>query len=186
VPVIAERTNRPLAANGVAVINIGGVAFPPFTDLFGEDKLPYRLAVISDGDAQPSEDEMEGEDEALSPRAALLKARSGANVHVSLADRTLEWDLAKAGNGKILLEALGNVMPVAGPKLAKALDGADDDAHADALLERLKKSKIKGPFAQELAELVADPTREFVVPAYLREAIEWVTEAPDDGTEGAV
>jgi putative ATP-dependent endonuclease of OLD family len=186
VPVIAERTNRPLAANGVAVINIGGVAFPPFTDLFGEEKLPYRLAVISDGDAQPSEDEMEGEDEALSPRAALLKARSGDNVHVSLADRTLEWDLAKAGNGKILLEALGTVMPVAGPKLAKALDGADDDAHADALLERLKKSKIKGPFAQELAELVADPTREFVVPTYLREAIEWVTEAPDDETEEAV
>lgn len=128
---------------------------------------------------------MEGADEALSPRAALLQARAGDNVHVSLADRTLEWDLAKAGNGKILLEALGNVMPVAGPKLANELEDADDEAHADALLERLRKSKIKGPFAQELAELATDPKHEFLVPAYLRGAIEWVTEAPGDPTKDA-
>lgn len=181
VPVLADRLGRPLAANGVAVINIGGVAFPPFTDLFGDGKLPYRLAVISDGDAQPSDDEMAGEDEALSPRAALLQDRAADNVHVALASRTLEWDLVKAGNAEILLEALGNVMPIAGPRLAKRLEGADEDTHADRILERLTKSKIKGPFAQELAELVADPKRDFAVPGYLREAIEWVTEAPDGG-----
>lgn len=173
VPAIAERMDRSLSENGVAVINIGGVAFPPFTDLFGEDKLPSRLAVISDGDAQPSEDEMEGGDAALSPRAAQLQARAGDNVRVVLANRTLEWDLAKEGNGAVLLEALANVMPVAGPKLADELGGADDEAHADALLERLTKSKIKGPFAQELAELIADRERDFQIPAYLREAIEW-------------
>jgi putative ATP-dependent endonuclease of OLD family len=179
VPVLAERLGRPMATNGVAVINIGGVAFPPFTDLFGKDKLPYRLAVISDSDAQPSEEDVEGEDEALSPRAALLQARAGDNVHVSLEDRTLEWDLAMAGNGKMLLEALSKVMPVAGPRLAKDLEGKGATEHADAILKRLEKSKIKGPFAQELAELVADPKRGFTVPAYLREAIEWVTEAPE-------
>lgn len=63
VPVLAKRLGRPLAPNGVAVINIGGVAFPPFTDLFGKNKLPYRLAVISDSDSQPSEDDLEGEPE---------------------------------------------------------------------------------------------------------------------------
>ena len=83
-PVMAERLGRPLAPNGVAVINIGGVAFPPFTDLFGPDRLPYRIAVISDGDAQPTADELEGEQEALSPRAAILQARAGANVRVTL------------------------------------------------------------------------------------------------------
>ncbi len=184
VPVLAERLGRPLATNGVAVINIGGVAFPPFTDLFGEDKLPYRLAVISDGDAQPSEEEMEGADAALSPRAVLLQARAGENVHVALADRTLEWDLAMAGNGKVLLEALGQIMPIVGPRLAKELEGSNDTDHAEAILQRLMKSKIKGPFAQELAEIVADPKRDFEVPAYLGSAIEWVTEAPDgEGTE---
>lgn len=186
VPVIAERMGRSLASNGVAVINIGGVAFPPFTDLFGDDKLPYRLAVISDGDAQPTEDEMEGENEALSPRAALLQARAGQNVLVSLSERTLEWDLAEAGNKEILLDALTNVMPVAGPRLAQELEGSDDRAHADALIEQLTKSKIKGPFAQELAELVADPERGFVPPAYLRDAIEWVTEDREVADEGTV
>jgi putative ATP-dependent endonuclease of OLD family len=33
VPVLADRLGRPLAQNGVAVINVGGVAFPPWTDL---------------------------------------------------------------------------------------------------------------------------------------------------------
>lgn len=184
IPVFAERLRRPLAANGVAVINIGGVAFPPFTDLFGPNKLPYRLSVISDSDAQPAEEEVEGEVEALSPRAALLQARAGDNVHVALADRTLEWDLAKAGNTDILLEALSNVMPVAGPKLAKQLEGRSATEHADAILSRLEKSKIKGTFAQELAELIANPERKFEVPAYLKQAIEWVTEAPGDADGG--
>jgi putative ATP-dependent endonuclease of the OLD family len=69
-PVIAERLGRPLAANGVSVINIGGVAFPPFTDLFGEEKLPYRLSVVSDSDGQPADDELEGELPVLSPSGA--------------------------------------------------------------------------------------------------------------------
>ena len=95
VPVIAERLGRPLATNGVAVINIGGVAFPPFTDLFGADKLPYRLAVMSDSDGQPSEDELDGEDEALSPRAETLVARAGDNVLVRLAHPD-----ARVGSGR--------------------------------------------------------------------------------------
>ena len=40
-PVIAERLGMSLAENGVTVINIGGVAFPPFTDLFGPERLPF-------------------------------------------------------------------------------------------------------------------------------------------------
>ena len=121
VPVIAERLGRPLAPNGVAVINIGGVAFPPFTDLFADDKLPYRLAVISDADGQPDDDELEGEQPSLSPRARLLVERAGDNVTVCLAKRTLEHDLALAGNEEVMLNALTQVKPIAGPKLAEAL-----------------------------------------------------------------
>jgi len=36
---------------------------------------------------------------------------------------------------------------------------------------------VKGRFARELAELVSDEARDFVVPVFLREAIEWVAEA---------
>jgi putative ATP-dependent endonuclease of OLD family len=176
VPVIAERLGRPLAPNGVAVINIGGVAFPPFTDLFGPDRIPYRLSVVSDSDGQPSADDLEGEADARSPRAESLKARAGENVLVELADRTLEWDLAAAGNSEVMLEALTEVKPVAGPRLREALAGMSATEQADAILARV--NNVKGRYAQELAERLADPMQPFAVPGYLRAAIEWVTEPP--------
>ncbi|MDG5481989.1 ATP-dependent nuclease [Mycolicibacterium gadium] len=179
VPVIAARMGRSLAPNGVAVINIGGVAFPPFSDLFGFEKLPYRLSVISDGDGQPSSDELEGEDEALSPRAAGLAERAGDNVIVKLAEKTLEWDLAVAGNSALMLEALTQVKPIAGPRLSGQIADSDERARADAILNKVKD--VKGRFAQELAELIADESKPLVVPAYLKEAIEWVTNAHDFG-----
>jgi putative ATP-dependent endonuclease of the OLD family len=123
VPVIAKRLNRPLAPSGVAVINIGGVAFPPFTDLFGPDKLPYRLAVISDSDGQPAAEELHGADASLSPRAADLKQRAGENVRVSLAPHTLEHDLAAAGNVEVMLQALKEVKPRVAGSLTRATSG---------------------------------------------------------------
>ena len=174
VPVIAKRLQRPLAPNGVAVINIGGVAFPPFSDLVGADKLPYRLAVISDGDSQPSEDELQGEPEELSPRAAILAKRAGANVTVKLASRTLEWDLAAAGNRALMLDALKQVKPIVGPRLASQLAGKTDEEAATLLLPRI--ADVKGRFSQELAELISNPKTPLKVPTYLREAIEWVAD----------
>ncbi|EHN09767.1 putative ATP-dependent endonuclease of the OLD family [Patulibacter medicamentivorans] len=176
VPVIAERLGRPLAPNGVTVINIGGVAFPPFTDLFGPDKLPYRVVAVSDGDAQPSANELEGETAALSPRAESLRTRAGDNVAVKLAQRTLEWDLAAAGNGDVMLSALEQVKPIAGPRLRASLAGKTAVEHADEILKSVVT--VKGRYAQELAELFADPYTAISVPDYLREAIEWVTESP--------
>lgn len=174
VPVIAERLGRSLATNGVAVINIGGVAFPPFTDLFAADRLPFRLAVISDSDGQPSEEEMDGEDAALSPRAEALAARSGGNVLVCLAKRTLEWDLVHVGNTDVMLTALTQVKPNAGPKLAGTIGDLALESQAEAVLGKVKD--VKGRFAQELADLLADPLTPLSVPNYLREAIEWVTD----------
>src|SRR5690606_13756756 len=118
----------------------------------------------------------------LSPRATLLQEREGDNILVCLATRTLEWDLAAAGNGAVMLEALSLVMPVAGPKLAAELDGKPADMQAGEILKRLDKSKIKGPFAQALAEIVSDHQRQFNIPVYLKDAIEWVTESSADGS----
>jgi putative ATP-dependent endonuclease of OLD family len=178
-PVIAERIGRPLAPNGVAVINIGGVAFPPFTDLFAEDRLPYRLAVVSDGDGQPSVEELEGETAALSPRAAALAERAGDNVLVCLATRTLEWDLAIAGNTAVMLDALAQVKPIAGPALRDAIRELSVEEQAQRILDKV--SDVKGRFAQELAERFADDSTALEVPGYLRDAIEWVADEPAAG-----
>jgi putative ATP-dependent endonuclease of the OLD family len=181
VPVIAERLGRPLAPNGVSVINVGGVAFPPFTDLFGPERLPYRIAVISDSDAQPTSQELEGEALELSPRATALKERAGENVLVALSERTLEWDLAKAGNAEVMLQALTQVKPKVGPELRTSIADKSVREQAEAILEKV--SDVKGRFAQELAELWADNKSDIHVPNYLREAIEWVTEEPSPTDE---
>lgn len=172
VPVIAEYLQRPLAPNGVTVINVGGVAFPPFTDLFGPKKLPYRVAVISDAD--PTSDDDEEDDAPLSARATRLKERASANVRVRLATKTLEWDLAHAGNTDLMFAALARVRPKAGPRLQAELDGADPATTAGRLLAYLADNQLKGRFAQELAELIAAGKHALTVPDYLREAIEWV------------
>jgi putative ATP-dependent endonuclease of OLD family len=174
-PVIARKLGRPLAPSGVTVINVGGVAFPPFTELFGPNRLPYRLAVVSDGDRRPAAGDPPEEVPApLSPRAANLLGRAGENISVQLAERTLEWDLAAAGNVGVMLRALAIVKPRAGPALAKDLEGADPKAAADAILESV--AEIKGPFAQALAAVLDEDDEEFVIPEYLRNAIAWVAE----------
>jgi putative ATP-dependent endonuclease of OLD family len=175
-PAIARRLGISLVENGVTVIDVGGVAFPPFADLFGTEKLPYRLAVISDADGQPSADDLAEAEETLSPRAESLEARTGDNVQVSIVPNTLEWALVAAGNVEIALDALAAVKPRVAKRLGESLDPLDPEAAAQPLLEAIKD--VKGRFAQELAELLADDEREFVVPEFLRRSIEWVTREP--------
>jgi putative ATP-dependent endonuclease of the OLD family len=178
VPAIARRLNISLPENGVSIIDVGGVAFPPFADLFGPGRLPYRLAVISDADGDPAAEELEGSELSLSPRAESLREREGDNLKVELAPRTLEWALASASreNVELMLDALALVKPRVAERLRGELEGADLEASADALLEAV--GDVKGRFAQELADLLDDAAREFVVPDFLRDALLWVTEEP--------
>jgi len=173
-PVIAQRLGRPLTTNGVAVINIGGVAFPPFTDLFGPGRLPFPVAVVSDDDRQPDPDDLEGADEKMSPRAASLAERTNQSVHVALAPKTLEWALVAAGNKDVMLAALAEIKPRVAKRLAGELAHADDETAADEILKAV--TDVKGQFAQELADRIANPFTEFIVPEYLQTAIEWVTD----------
>lgn len=180
VPALAALMGRPLSRSGVAVINIGGVAFPPFAELFGPDKLPYRCVIISDADPPPRSDADDDEenDPALSPVAAALAAREGDNLRVRLAQRTLEWDIAVAGNWEVLLEALAAVKPRVAQRLGAEHASSDPHLRAEALLASV--ADRKGRFAQELVA-VLEAGRELVVPEYLVEAIEWVTVDQDPG-----
>lgn len=177
VPQLAHRLGKDLPPAGVSVINVGGVAFPPFSDLFGPGRLPYRLAVVSDSD--PALDAEEDATDALSPRAAKLKARvaNNANVEVFLSENTFEWDLAKIpGNRALMVEALAPFKPKVAKKLPTELANLDDDGAADLLHQKIGRQK--GPFAQSLAELLVDSNRDFEPPSYLREAIDWAVEDP--------
>lgn len=177
VPALAALIGRPLSRSGVAIINIGGVAFPPFAELFGPDRLPYRCVIISDGDppkrsAGVDDDDEDEADPGLSPVAAALAAREADNLRVRLAQRTLEWDMAAAGNWEVLLEALAAVKPGVARRMTAEHATSDAQQRADALLANV--ADRKGRFAQELVA-VLEAGREFTVPTYLVEAIEWVT-----------
>jgi putative ATP-dependent endonuclease of OLD family len=94
VPALATLMGRPLSRSGVAVINIGGVAFPPFAELFGPDTLPYRCVIISDGDPPKRSADGGDEDEdeidlALSPVAAALAEREGTTC--ACVWRSVRW-----------------------------------------------------------------------------------------------
>lgn len=175
VPTLAANLGRPLSRSGVAVINIGGVAFPPFVELFAPDKLPYRCAVISDSDPpnNPDPEELQGADPALSPVAAALRDRERENLRVHLAERTLEWDLAAtAGNWDTVLAGLALVKPRVAARLRADHGESTERQRADALLAKVLD--VKGRFAQELVGII-EQGADFNVPSYLREAIEWVT-----------
>jgi putative ATP-dependent endonuclease of the OLD family len=169
-PQLAERLNVSLSEVGVTIVNVGGVSFVPFAELFSPERLPYRCAIVSDGDPPTKrelDDELEGGEPLLSATAQKLKANETDTLHVFLAARTFEWDLANAGNWETLIEALALVKPKVAQGLAQL-----DDGRPDALLGAVED--VKGRFAQALTEVLADG-RDFVVPDYLRDAVSWAS-----------
>jgi len=172
-PQLAKRCDVSLSDVGISIVNVGGVSFAPFAELFSSERLPYRCSIISDGDppkAQELSDELEGGEPLLSATARKLKANETDTLHVFLAERTFEWDLANAGNWETLIEALALVKP----KVAAGLTPTEDE-RPNALLGAVENSK--GRFAQALTEVLADD-RDFVVPTYLVDAINWAANKP--------
>lgn len=174
VPVLAERLGRPLAASGVTVVNVGGLAFDPFLSLFGAGRLPGRVAVLSDSDPPPQTgDDPDEEPRDRSSLAENLKARETDQTKVFLATKTLEWDLVSAGNWDALLDVLAVLKPRVASKLRQVYADAPSPERADAFLRSVRD--IKGRFAQELAARLEIREHAFAIPDYLEESINWVT-----------
>jgi putative ATP-dependent endonuclease of OLD family len=192
VPVLAETLGISLAKAGVSVINIGGLAFKPFAKLFHPDRLPYRCAIVSDGDrlrppvddatAAPPQGVEEPAEPALSHTAQILLELKNANLQVYLSDQTFEWDLVRYGNWEACLQALELLKPRVAAELRSEHAESRPDVQAWELLGAVKKDK--GLFAQALTQIVADGVT-LTVPPYLKDALWWVA-GPDLGAaEGA-
>lgn len=186
-PEVAASKGRSLSEHGISVINVGGLSFAPFAALFGQARLTYKCAIVTDGDLpMPSDDDVEGADVVLSATARKLKEGESDNVKVFISRRTLEWDLVEVGNWELALAALGRIRPKVAAKLQSEFAGKPSSEQADALLEKI--ASIKGPFAQAMvAELHTNG--ELVVPPYLGDAIDWLTgldeeEETDPGESG--
>jgi len=174
---------------GVSVINMNGIYFKHFMQLFcdvkgdnHEGKIPIRCAGITDKD--PKKDWESGR--STNPALALIpkiNTSQYAKLYVGKY-KTFEFDLAMEGdNYKLMIEILIKLWPSVGRVkeglknwLKKDLknDTKKKTRIASYILKRAKDSKIgKGRFSQALAENIFTYNN-FIVPEYIRKAIIWV------------
>jgi len=182
---------------GVSVINMNGIYFKHFMQLFcdvkadnHEGKIPIRCAGITDQD--PKED-LKSE-QSTNPALTLIpkiNISQYAKLYVGKF-KTFEFDLAIEGdNYKLMIETLIKLWPSEG-RIKKGLnDWLEKDSKngikkkariASYILKRIKNSKIgKGRFSQVLAEKIFTQNN-FCIPEYIRKAIIWVCGENIDGS----
>lgn len=171
-PALAVRRKVSLSEAGVSVVSVDGVSFRPFISLLSDPVVAIRCAVVTDSDPVEGEGDLAKD---ISATAQGLSELESGNLKVMIAAKTFEWDLAYSnfGTEQVLLDALNDIMPIAGPRFA-ALEHADRKAFADAFLNRIED--VKGVYAQALAARLGETDKyaDFVIPEYLVAAIEWV------------
>jgi len=202
--VLREYNQRPtteplpisLEEAGVSVINLGGIYFQHFMQLFCSldneaqgKKLPIRCAGITDKDP-PTDSEYWCSDEVngANPALPLISIIASSNLTRLFPGKfkTLEVDLAMEGlNSNEMLALLIELWPTEGvikkglmdkSMLVDAKTAIRKKARiASILLKRIEDQKIgKAYFAQSLAQrLSSDIERAFTVPEYIRQAIIW-------------
>ncbi|WP_333738970.1 TOPRIM nucleotidyl transferase/hydrolase domain-containing protein [Streptomyces sp. IBSBF 2806] len=148
--------------------------------------LGRRVALITDTDVAPGEPEP-GRLQSL--RDLPLRWGSPGVLHLAAAPRTLEPALWSGGNIEALRAAFLRCAPRSEDRWKQVVAAADPAVAFGELFvtktsrtiigtdgELAKGTKIsKGRFAQELADVLADPTVEFTVPSYLADAIRFIT-----------
>lgn len=200
----AKSLGRDLNQYAVEIVNIDGVNFEPFMKVFQKKEkdnlLDVKCSILTDDDRCTNQDDeyvikkddiksfssvnnFEEIDSKLkkgtiSNRASNIKKYDKDNMKVELAMKTFEYELARIENNqKIILE----VMQLIHPSIAKKIEsdkenGIDKDIIATEIWIAIKDDKVE--FAQKLLKKLTDSEEkiEFVVPQYIVNAIEHVTE----------
>ncbi len=183
---------------GVSVINMNGIYFKHFMQLFadlcenGSENIPVHCAGITDSD--PADDSkptpsnpVKGQNPALHLRET-VNASKWAKLYSSPL-KTFEYDLAMEGSN---LEALipvalslvdtdGSIKKHYQELTEKKWSTESEDNKADASMYLLKHIE-KGEFAQALATQLVLSNQVIVVPEYIRKAIIWACGGNPDET----
>jgi len=175
VPALANEIGLPLHEFGVTVVNVEGLAFGPFVELFGPARLPYRCALVTDGDAplDPAPD-ASGDDPTLSAstRSLIDRVREWDTVRIFYGHSTLERELVLAGDWNVLLDALSAIHRDVARDLRERFDVSSDvDERAAEFLDAIRRNRAKGRFAQALVRQLAENRRRLTPPPYLVDAI---------------
>lgn len=164
-------TEYDIENNGIELVNINGVAFSHFANMFNNEddnkNLKTRCSIITD-------DDKDLESEEIDSRALIAKGLEKKNLKVFLAERTFEFELFIAGNKKIMLQIFSEMHPIAARKIT---EDSDIRIHATNFMDKLIANKAKSELAHRLAiKLESDKKAraEFVVPEYIKSAINYV------------
>lgn len=156
---------------GVELVNLNGVAFSHFANLFNNEEvsknLQTRCSLVTDDDRAEETDE-------IASRAKIALELEKEKLKVFMAERTFEFELFIAGNKDVLLDIFAEMHPVSAGRIV-----ADTDIkiHAANFLKKVVSNKAKSELAHRLAiKLSSDPVAKasFIVPDYLVKAIKYV------------
>lgn len=155
---------------GIELVNLNGVAFSHFANLFNNDEegknLKTRCSIITDDDTSDENDE-------ITSRARIACELEKKNLKVFLAERTFEFELFIAGNIDILLAIYTEMHPVSA---ARIVADPNIKIHGANFLEKVISNKAKSELSHRLAvKLSSDETARssFKVPAYIIKAIKY-------------
>jgi putative ATP-dependent endonuclease of OLD family len=155
---------------GIELINLNGVAFSHFANLFNNDvdikNLVTRCSLITDDDTADENDE-------ITSRAKIARELAKKNLKVFLAERTFEFELFISGNKDILLSIFAEMHPVSAGRIVA---DADIKIHGANFLAKVISNKAKSELAHRLAVKLSEDEaarNAFKVPTYIKNAIKY-------------
>lgn len=158
-----------LDKNGIEVVNIGGVAFEPFANLFNSEDYKKRLNVDCSIMTDDDREDIKGEE---SSRAKKAKDLENGQLKVFLAEYTFEYELYISNNKDILMDVYRALHP-----RFEMCGAISIEEQGEKFAEKLKSNNDKAIFAQALSRRLIEEKnlkRKFIVPQYIQDAIKWV------------
>lgn len=168
--------------SGTVLVPIDGVDFAPYLRVLltadGGLRIGQQIAVITDADAQNPQ--RTGAARIAGLTALISELGASGQAALFTAPTTLEPELLAAGNDTAIWKAWAAQQPVAWREAKAAVGAAGPGGRAAVFAARLKDARLrKGDFAQDFLDAATEPGASLLqVPAYLEEALRWVTTPP--------
>jgi len=181
-----EKLPDTLEDAGVSVVNMGGIYFNHFMQLFcdvyGNDhagKVPMFCAGVTDKDppkeSLPTHDaQVDGDNAALKLMAAINGSKWARLYSGPL--KTFEYDLAMTGDNLVIMLQVAQALTEGAPTISKLKhyeSYTDTDLRRSEAAGYLLRHIDKGEFSQALAQRLATKGDVFSVPEYIQRAIVW-------------
>ena len=194
---VLENDQEPLPEDlkdmGISIINMGGIYFRHFMQLFcdltgieGIQSIPVRCSGITDNDPEEPLPTFANSAPGTNPAIELqetIDASDGCRLFVSPL-RTFEYDLAMYGENLKVMLPLKNFRPDVAERrgLIEIYSAAEwsqelmeNEENKALVADYMLKHIDKGDFSLALADkLQAEPDTEFAIPDYIRDAFLWV------------